>query len=95
VRADGGHNVSAPDATPQLTFKASGKGFQMAAGSAGIFFDPSYTAKGVYSVKATFTLLKPSATTIDFGLFVGGGDLEGEAPTYVRSKSSPGSRGSS
>jgi hypothetical protein len=83
VRADGGQNVSAPDATPQLTFNVSGKGFQMAGGSAGIFFDPSHMAKGVYSVKATFTLLKPSATTTDFGLFFGGRELEGEAPTYV------------
>lgn len=83
VRADSGQSVSAPESTPALTFKGSGKGFEMAGGSAGIVFDPAHTAKGVYSVKATFTLRKPSATTTDFGIFFGGRDLEGEAPTYV------------
>jgi len=83
VRVDGGQGVSAPESTPKLAFTPSGKGFQMAGGSAGIFFDPSHNAKGVYSVRATFTLLKPSATVTDYGLFFGGKDLEGEAPTYV------------
>jgi len=83
VRADGGQNVSAPESMPKLTFTPLSAGFHMAGGSAGIFFDPSRTANGVYSVKATFTLLKPSATVTDYGLFFGGKDLEGEAPTYV------------
>jgi len=83
VRADGSQSVTAPESTPKLTFTASGKGFQLAGGSPGIVFDPSHEARGVYSVRATFTLLKPSATVTDYGLFFGGKDLEGEAPTYV------------
>ncbi|MBI2188360.1 MAG: hypothetical protein HYU37_14760 [Acidobacteria bacterium] len=83
VRTDGGHGASAPDAVPGLTFAAADKGFRVAGGPGGIVFDPAYTARGVYSVRATFTLLKPSATVTDYGLFFGGADLEGAAPTYV------------
>ena len=46
VRADAGQNVSAPESTPSLTFKGTGKGFQMAGGSAGIFFDPAHPSRG-------------------------------------------------
>ena len=48
-----------------------------------IFWDPAHTVKGVYSVKATFTLMKPSETVTHYGLIFGGTGIEGSSPTYV------------
>jgi hypothetical protein len=52
-------------------------------GSGVIFWDPAHTVKGVYSVKATFTLMKPSDTVTHYGLIFGGTDMEGSTPAYV------------
>lgn len=83
VRVDGSHGASAPDATPSLKFAPMGKGFQVAGGPGAIFWDPAHTVKGVYAVRATFTLAKPSATVTDYGIIFGGTEIEGSAPTYV------------
>jgi hypothetical protein len=39
--------------------------------------------KGVYSVRATFTLIKPTDKVTHYGLVFGANDLEGSAPAYV------------
>ena len=83
VRVDGGHGASAPDATPSLKFAPIGKGFQLAGGPGAVVWDSAHTVKGVYAVRATFTLTKPSATVTDYGIIFGARDLEGAAPTYV------------
>jgi hypothetical protein len=81
VRIDG-HGASTPEATPTLKFAPMAKGFQISGGPGAIFWNPTDTVKGIYAVRATFTLLKPSATITDYGLFFGGRDLEG-TPDYV------------
>jgi hypothetical protein len=48
-----------------------------------IHWDAARTVEGVYSVKATFTLMKPGDTATHYGLIFGGTDLEGTTPTYV------------
>ena len=83
VRIDGSPRASAPDANPSLTFATMGKGFHVTSGPGAIFWDPARTVKGVYSVKATFTLMKPSDSVTHYGLLFGGTDIEGSAPTYV------------
>lgn len=83
VRVDGSHSASAPDATPTLKFAPTGKGFHVTGGPGAIVWDPARTAKGVYAVEATFTLMKPSARATDYGLVFGAADVEGAAPTYV------------
>ena len=83
VRIDGSHAASAPDATPTLTLAPVAKGFHVTGGPGALLFDPAHTVKGVYAVRATFTLLKPSAAITDYGLFFGGRDVEGATPEYV------------
>lgn len=83
VRIDGSQSASAPDASPNLTFAPMGKGFHVTGGTGAILWDSAHTVKGVYSVKATFTLMKPSATSTDYGLVFGATDVEGSTPAYV------------
>lgn len=83
VRIDGSHSASAPEGAGALTLMPMGKGLHIAGGPGAILFDPARAVKGVYAVRATFTLLKPSATVTDYGLAFGATDLEGAMPTYV------------
>ena len=83
VRIDGSQSAAAPDAIPNLTFAPMGKGFHITGGSGSVIWDPAHTVKPIYSVKATFTLLKPAATVTHYGLFFGGTGMEGSTPTYV------------
>ena len=83
VRNDGSQSASAPGAAPTLTFETTGKGFHVAGGPGAVFFDPARTVKGVYAVRATFTLMKPADTPTHYGLVFGGTGLEGATPTYV------------
>jgi hypothetical protein len=83
VRVDGSPTVSAADANPALKFAHAGKGFHVAGGPGALFWDPAHTVKGVYAVRATFTLLKPSDTIAHYGLVFGGTGLDGSTPTYL------------
>ena len=83
VRIDGSPSASAPGANPNLKFVTMGKGFHVTGGPGTIIWDPAHTVKGVYSVKATFTLMKPSDNVTHYGLAFGGTDIEGSAPTYM------------
>src|SRR5262249_16088699 len=44
---------------------------------------PANTGSGAYTIKGTFTLLKPSGHTNYYGLVFGGGNLDGAAQTYT------------
>jgi len=83
VRLDGSQGASAPDTNPNLHFMTMGKGFHLMGGPGAIIWDPANTVKPIYSVKATFTLLKPADKVTHYGLFFGGSDLDGSTPTYV------------
>lgn len=83
VRVDGSPSASAPDAHPTLKVAPTGKGFSVAGGPGAIIWDPAHTRNGVYSVRATFTLMKPSEKVTDYGLAFAGADIEGSAPTYM------------
>jgi hypothetical protein len=83
VRIDGSQSASAPDATPTLKFAPMGKGFHLTGGPGAIVWDPAHTVKGIYSVKATFTLMKPSDKVTYYGLAFAATDIEGSAPAYV------------
>ena len=80
---DGSQGASAPDANPNLKFLTMGKGFHVTGGPGAIIWDPAHTVTGVFSVKATFTLMKPSDKVTYYGLAFGGADIEGSTPTYV------------
>ena len=83
VRVDGSPSASAPDAHPSLKVAPTAKGFQVSGGPGAIIWDPAHAVKGVYSVKATFTLMKPGEKVTDYGLAFAGTDIEGSTPTYM------------
>ena len=83
VRVDRSENAQDPDDVPQIKFIAMGKGFHVTSGPAGTFWHPAHTPTGDYTVKATFTLMKPSGHTNYYGLIFGGSDIEGAAQNYL------------
>jgi len=83
VRIDGSQAGSAPDANPNLKFATTGKGFHVTGGPGAIFWDPTHTRKGVYSVRATFTLMKPADKVTHYGLVFGATDVAASTPRYV------------
>ena len=50
---------------------------------AGCFWNPANAASGAYTVKGTFTLLKPSSHPNYYGIVFGGSDLGGAAQAYL------------
>jgi hypothetical protein len=65
-------------------FEEKGGSFHISAGSASTYWNPANTAKGDYTVSASFTEPKMSAGhPHPYGLFIGGSDLDTEQPTYV------------
>jgi hypothetical protein len=83
VRVDGSQTVSAAAASSTLKFAPTEKGFHVTGGPGALFWDPAHTVKGIYAVRATFTLVKPSDSIAHYGLVFGGTGLEGSTPTYV------------
>jgi hypothetical protein len=65
-------------------FAPEGSGFHITTGPAGIFWNPENTAKGDFTVKATF---KEPKQTINhphpFGVFIGGSQLDTETPSML------------
>jgi hypothetical protein len=50
---------------------------------AAVYWNPSNTASGNYTLKGTFTLMKPSGHTNYYGLVFGGSNLEGANQSYT------------
>lgn len=82
VRVDRSQNAQDPDDTPDLSVVEMGKGFHVTGGPAGTFWNPANTITGPYTVRATFTLMKPSGHVNYYGLIFGGSDLEGASQAY-------------
>lgn len=83
VRIDQSQNAQDPDDTPNLKVAAVGTGMRVTGGPAGTFWNPAHTVKGNYTVKGTFTLMRPSSHTNYYGLVIGGSGLEGANQTYI------------
>jgi hypothetical protein len=83
VRADRSTTASDPDAAGTIKFATSGSGFHATNPQAAVFWNPANTATGNYSLKGTFTLMKPSGHTNYYGLVFGGSDLEGPKQSYL------------
>lgn len=83
MRVDRSQNAQDPDDRPDLKFVSTAKGFHVTGGPAGTFWQPAQTATGDYTLKATFTLVKPSNHVNYYGLVFGGGDLDGANQTYT------------
>lgn len=83
VRIDRSQNAQDPDDTPDLKTAAVGSGMRVTGGPAGTFWNPANMVTGNYTVRASFTLMKPSGHTNYYGLIFGGRNLEGANQTYV------------
>ena len=53
-----------------------GTGFHATNPQAAVYWNPANTATGNYTLKGTFTLMKPSGHTNYYGLVFGGSDLD-------------------
>jgi hypothetical protein len=82
IRVDRSTAASDPDAAGDIKFVTSGKGFHATNPQAAVYWNPSNTASGNYTLKGTFTLLQPSGHVNYYGLVFGGSDLEGGQQAY-------------
>src|SRR5438045_6776828 len=83
MRVDRSTNAQDPDATGPIKFVTMGTGFHATNPQAAVYWNPANTATGAYTVKGTFTLMKPSGHTNYYGLVFGGSDLEGANQSYT------------
>jgi len=83
VRVDRSTEATDPDASGGVKFVASGSGFHATNPQAATYWNPANTATGTYTLKATFTLLRPSSHTNYYGLVFGGSDLGGPQQKYL------------
>jgi hypothetical protein len=82
MRVDRSASASDPDAPGPIKFMAMGGGFHFVNPQAAVYWNPSNTAAGAYTLKGTFTLMKPSGHTNYYGLIFGG-DLDGAQQKYT------------
>jgi hypothetical protein len=83
VRADRSTAASDPDAAGSIKFMAMGAGFHAITPQAAVFWNPANTATGNYTLKGTFTLVRPSSHTNYYGLVFGGQSLENSGQQYL------------
>jgi hypothetical protein len=83
MRVDESTNAEDPDDRPDLKVVTVGSGMRVTGGPAGTFWNPKDSVTGNFTVRANFTLMKPSSHTNYYGLIFGGRDLEGPKQTYV------------
>ncbi len=83
MRVDKSTSASDPDGTGDIHFVTQGSGFHATNPAAAVYWNPSNTASGTYTLKGTFTLMKPSGHNNYYGLVFGGKDLEGPQQQYL------------
>jgi len=83
MRVDRSTAASDPDAPGDIKFVAMGSGFHATNPQAAVYWNPANTAAGTYTLKGTFTLMKPSGHTNYYGLLFGGSGLEGAQQSYL------------
>src|SRR5438270_869063 len=83
LRVDRSTSASDPDAAGDIKFVTSGSGFHATNPQAAVYWDSANTATGAYTVKGTFTLMKPSGHNNYYGLVFGGSGLEGPEQSYI------------
>ena len=83
MRVDRSTNAQDPDAAGTIKFVTMGTGFHATNPQAAVYWNPANTANGAYTLKGTFTLMKPSGHTNYYGLVFGGNDLGGPAQSYL------------
>lgn len=70
--------------TKDSKFASEGGGFRITTGPATTYWNPANTAKGAYTVKATFKEAKQTYShPHPFGVFIGGSKLDSDQPTLL------------
>src|SRR5665811_913148 len=82
-RVDRSTSASDPDAAGAIKFVTQGSGFHATNPQAAVYWNPANTAAGIYTLKGTFTLMKPSGHNNYYGLVFGGSALEGAQQSYL------------
>jgi hypothetical protein len=83
VRPDRSTSASDPDQAGTIKFTTMGTGFHAVNPQAAVYWNPSNTASGTYTIKGTFTLVKPSDHTNYYGIVFGGSDLDNSKQSYT------------
>lgn len=83
MRVDRSASASDPDASGAIKFVTIGAGFHATNPQAAVYWNPANTAAGAYTLKGTFTLMKPSGHTNYYGLVFGGSAIEGPQQSYL------------
>jgi hypothetical protein len=83
MRVDKSTSASDPDAAGDIKFVTLGPGFHATNPTAATYWNPSNTATGNYTLKGTFTLMKPSGHNNYYGLVFGGSALDGPQQSYL------------
>jgi hypothetical protein len=83
MRVDRSASASDPDGSGDIKFVTSGSGFHATNPQAAVYWNPANTASGNYTLKGTFTLMKPSGHNNYYGLVFGASALDGAQQTYV------------
>jgi len=82
-RIDASTEASDPDPAGDVKFTAIPGGFHTANPKAAVFYHPSNTATGTYTLKGTFAQNARSSHTNFIGFVFGGKDLSGPAESYT------------
>ncbi len=83
MRVDRSTSASDPDAPGDIKFVTMGSGFHATNPQAAVYWNPANAATGSYTLKGTFTLMKPSGHNNYYGLVFGGSGLEGPQQSYL------------
>jgi hypothetical protein len=83
MRVDRSASASDPDGAGAIKFITMGAGFHATNPQASVYWNPANTVSGSYTLKGTFTLMKPSGHTNYYGLIFGGSGLEGADQSYL------------
>ncbi len=83
MRVDRSTASTDPDAPGEIKFVTMGSGFHATNPQAAVYWNPANTASGNYTLKGTFTLMKPSGHANYYGLVFGGSNLDGPQQSYT------------
>jgi hypothetical protein len=82
-RVDRSTAATDPDASGDIKFVTMGTGFHATNPQAAVYWKGANTGSGTYTLKGTFTLMKPSGHVNYYGLVFGGSNLEGPRQSYL------------
>ena len=83
VRADRSTSATDPDGAGAIQFTEMDGGFHAVNPQAAVYWNDVNSTSGDFTLKGTFTLVKPSGHPNYYGLVFGGSDLGGSEQTYV------------